>query len=395
VALAESEGRARPGAGGGGGNYNPYYQPKPTQNRPQYRPTQRPYGQNRPQQQQYRPTQRPTQYRPTQRPTTRRTTTRRIITTPEPTTLEPTTTTTVVTTTTELVTEPAPVQKVVEVVEAASAIEVSPFDTDEDDGRKKKNNNNYSGGNNNNNNNNSPSYNNNNGGGNNNNDGGSNYNGGSVYGDPHFMVVTKGQEALCFDFQPPAGATMNLLLDPETLLSVSADAAARGNGKTFMTKIHFQSPGGAKLEFDDEGVHLSGLNVDPTDKHPVTGHVEYGDIVFVERWTEDKMHENTKIEIKDGPSFVIKGSVKKQSLSFACTDGEGLSEKSRGIIGRFMHDGAYMVNDTGDVNEEGNKLGQITVGGMSVEAVNEKFHHSSHCWVIQEQDVTSLIFNSL
>lgn len=32
---------------------------------------------------------------------------------------------------------------------------------------------------------------------------------------------------------------------------------------------------------------------------------------------------------------------------------------------------------------------------MSVEAVNEKFHHSSHCWVIQEQDVTSLIFNSL
>merc|ERR1712086_391600 len=118
-----------------------------------------------------------------------------------------------------------------------------------DDGRKKKNNGNY----NNNDNDNSPTYNNNNGGGNNGgnnggNDGGSNYNGGSVYGDPHFMVVTKGQEALCFDFQPPAGATMNLLLDPETLLSVSADAAARSNGKTFMTKIHFQSPGGAKLE---------------------------------------------------------------------------------------------------------------------------------------------------
>merc|ERR1712176_382834 len=254
-----------------------------------------------------------------------------------------------------------------------------------EDGRKKNNKNNYNN-NNNNNNNNSPSYNNNNG---------SSYSGGSVYGDPHFMVVTKGQEALCFDFQPPAGATMNLLLDPETLLSVSADAAARGNGKTFMTKIHFQSPGGAKLEFDDEGVHLSGLNQDPTDKHPVTGHVEYGDIVFVERWTEDKMHENTKIEIKDGPSFIIKGSVKKQSLSFACTDGEGLSEKSRGIIGRFMHDGAYMINETDEVDEDGNKLGSVTVGGMSVNAVNEKFHHSSHCWVIEEQDVTSLIFNSL
>jgi len=262
-----------------------------------------------------------------------------------------------------------------------------------EDGRKKNNKNNY---NNNNNNNNSPTYNgNNNNNNNNNNNGGSNYNGGSVYGDPHFMVVTKGQEALCFDFQPPAGATMNLLLDPETLLSVSADAAARGNGKTYMTKIHFQSPGGAKLEFDDEGVHLSGLNVEASDKHPVTGHVEYGDIVFVERWTEDHMHENTKIEIKDGPSFIIKGSVKKQSLSFACTDGEGLSEKSRGIIGRFMHDGAYMINETGEVNEDGNKQGTVTVGGMSVDAVNEKFHHSSHCWVIEEQDVTSLIFNSL
>merc|ERR1712050_775136 len=87
-----------------------------------------------------------------------------------------------------------------------------------------------------------------------------------------------------------------------------------------------------------------------------------------------------KIEIKDGPSFIIKGSVKKQSLSFACTDGEGLSEKSRGIIGRFMHDGAYMINETGEVNEDGNKQGTVTVGGMSVDAVNEKFHHSSHCW---------------
>merc|ERR1712193_72986 len=256
-----------------------------------------------------------------------------------------------------------------------------------DDGRKKKNNNNYSGGNNNNNNNNSPSG--------NNNGGDSNYNGGSVYGAPHFMVVTKGQEALCFDFQPPAGATMNLLLDPETLLSVSADAQARDNGKTFMTKIHFQSPGGAKLEFDEFGVHLSGLNEQATDKHPVTGHIEYGDIVFVERWTEDMMHENTKIEIKDGPSFIIKGSVTKKSLSFACTDGEGLSPKPRGIIGRFMHDGAYMVTDTGDVDEDGNKLGEVSVGGMTVEAVNEKFHHSSHCWVVKEQDITSLIFNSL
>merc|ERR1739847_77466 len=122
------------------------------------------------------------------------------------------------------------------------------------------------------------------------------------------------------------------------------------------------SPNGAKLEFDEEGVHLSGLLEEASGKHPVTGHVQYGDIVFVEHWTEDGLHENTHIEIDNGPSFIIKGSVTKKSLSFACTDGEGLSPKSRGIIGRFMHDGAYMVTDTGDVDEDGNKLGEVSVG---------------------------------
>lgn len=188
---------------------------------------------------------------------------------------------------------------------------------------------------------------------------------------------------------------MNLLFDPETSLSVSADAEARDNHKTFMTRIHFQSPQGAKLEFDAEGVHLNGLNDAPSDKHPVTGHVQYGDIVFVEKWTEDGLHENTHLEIDNGPSFIIKGSVTKKSLSFACVDGTGLSGKSRGIIGRFMHDDAYAVKATEEVDEDGNTLGQVTVGGMSVDAVNEKFHHEDHCWVVKEEDITSLIFNTL
>ena len=123
-----------------------------------------------------------------------------------------------------------------------------------------------------------------NGGGNNGGGNGSNYGGGAAYGDPHFMVVSVGQEPLCFDFQPPAGSDMNLLIDPETALSVTATAEARDNNKTFMSKIHFSSPNGAKLEFDEEGVHLSGLLEEASGKHPVTGHVQYGDIVFVEHW---------------------------------------------------------------------------------------------------------------
>lgn len=78
--------------------------------------------------------------------------------------------------------------------------------------------------------------------------------------------------------------------------------------------------------------------------------------------TEDGLHENTHIEIDNGPSFIIKGSVTKKSLSFACVDGQGLSDKTRGIIGQFMHTDAYVVKDTEEADEDGNALGQVTAG---------------------------------
>ena len=31
--------------------------------------------------------------------------------------------------------------------------------------------------------------------------------------------------------------------------------------------------------------------------------------------------------------------------------------------------------------------------GMTIDAVNEKFHHSDHCWVVDEQDVLMLMAN--
>jgi len=74
------------------------------------------------------------------------------------------------------------------------------------------------------------------------------------------------------------------------------------------------------------------------------------------------MHENTKVEIDNGPSFIIKGSVKKQSLSFACVDGSGLSDRSRGIIGQFMHHDAYIVAPTGETNEDDKATGTVTAG---------------------------------
>ena len=38
---------------------------------------------------------------------------------------------------------------------------------------------------------------------------------GSGYGDPHFMVNSLGQDPICFDYNPPAGSEMTLIMDPE------------------------------------------------------------------------------------------------------------------------------------------------------------------------------------
>ena len=81
------------------------------------------------------------------------------------------------------------------------------------------------------------------------------------------------------------GTQMNLLIDPESALSITASAVEREDGKTFMESVHFSSPNGAHLEFDLDGVHLGGLgDTKPTDKHPLTGHQQYGDILFIENW---------------------------------------------------------------------------------------------------------------
>ena len=39
---------------------------------------------------------------------------------------------------------------------------------------------------------------------------------GSGFGDPHFMVSCPGQDPICFDYNPPAGSEMTLVMDPET-----------------------------------------------------------------------------------------------------------------------------------------------------------------------------------
>ena len=150
---------------------------------------------------------------------------------------------------------------------------------------------------------------------------------GSAFGDPHFMVVTEGQEPLCFDFNPPAGSNMTLIMDPVSNLIIVATVEDRSEEKSYMTKIHFVSPGGAQMNFDTTGVHLSGLPKSYVATADEEGKIAYGDVNFVEHWSEDGTRDKIIVEVTDGPSFLIKEKVIRGTLSFGITDTSGLSEK--------------------------------------------------------------------
>jgi len=193
---------------------------------------------------------------------------------------------------------------------------------------------------------------------------------GQGFGDPHFVVQAPGQDQLCFDFNPRGGNEMNILIDPESSLSITATATERGAGRSFMSSIHFASPGGAHLEFDIEGVHLAGLgDKKPTRKHPLTGHQQYGDIIFVERRDEDGIHEYTNIQMEDGPTFMIKGNAAKESLSVAIVDGTGIGQKSRGVIGKLIRENAYVVQET-EQDMDGKAKAVVNIGLVNFKTFN-------------------------
>ena len=76
----------------------------------------------------------------------------------------------------------------------------------------------------------------------------------------------------------------------------------------------------------------------------------------------DGLHEHTKVQIEDGPTFAIRGTLVKGSLAVAVLDNSGISEKSRGIIGQFIRDDAYAITSDGNTNEDGDTLGLVTAG---------------------------------
>ena len=65
------------------------------------------------------------------------------------------------------------------------------------------------------------------------------------------------------------------------------------------------------------------------------------------------------MNIKDGPTFEMVSTKTKGAFLVSVLDYTGISEKSRGVIGQFLRQDAYVIQDSGNFDEDGNSIGSI------------------------------------
>ena len=213
-------------------------------------------------------------------------------------------------------------------------------------------------------------------------------NGYSSYGDPHFSIAPAGRLPLCFDINPHENVSMlNFLIDPITSLAVTGttEPSSEMKGRTFISQVHFSSPEGIRIEFDQNGVKRvasSGL----TEK--LEGQGSIGDIEYKEHLSKDGSHERTVISIQSGPSFELMERFGPGSYSVKVTDQSGISSKARGVFGAFMDPDFYKIIPDGGTYAT---TGSVVTGRRSIPAVRKNFHHTDDCWVISQEDALNMI----
>ena len=80
-----------------------------------------------------------------------------------------------------------------------------------------------------------------------------------VKGDPHFMVRSPGQEAVCFDADAPPGEEIPLVFDPVIGLSISGTIEHReALNRTVIDTMHILTPGGVSVHISHEGLIVDG-----------------------------------------------------------------------------------------------------------------------------------------
>merc|ERR1711937_37566 len=106
-----------------------------------------------------------------------------------------------------------------------------------------------------------------------------------------------------------------------------------------MAEILIMTPNAVTLTINSDGVFVDGEIISEVGAR--NGIHVISDLTFKTTWAKDGNHEHTNIEIEDGPVFLVKGNLKKESLSFAITDANGISRKAKGIIGGFIAEDSY------------------------------------------------------
>ena len=78
-------------------------------------------------------------------------------------------------------------------------------------------------------------------------------------GDPHFMVRSPGQEAVCFDADAPVGERIVLLFDPVSGLSISGVIAHReALDRTVIDSMKIMTPAGVSMSMTHDSLMIEG-----------------------------------------------------------------------------------------------------------------------------------------
>ena len=104
-------------------------------------------------------------------------------------------------------------------------------------------------------------------------------------------------------------------------------------------------------------------------------------------WAKNHTIDHIEVAIKNGPKFLIKAKLPRKSLAIGLVDTNGVSEKTRGLIGSFVRPNAYFVTE----EDAENGLAEISFEGKKILAERKQYHRSHHCWSIAEDAILSFI----
>lgn len=213
---------------------------------------------------------------------------------------------------------------------------------------------------------------------------------GTAFGDPHLRVTTPGEDAVCFDVNTASGAILDLFGDDESSLQVNAQFKnVHGDKKQFIKAIGFTSPRGLQLAVSPFFVEVYN-DGELYNRFNITERVD--EIVFDThiRMTpaDHEQHRNKHIvavTCREGEEYKFGVKPNGGSLSVDLERWHGMAKPS-GLIGQFLADKAYTVDDDGNIHASGN---------TTIHADDRSWHQGHQCHEIKEEHVPFLLDHAI